>query len=117
MAPRSTSQSPPERRSFKRYSLSAPVLYRWIGDDGRERYGAGFTRDVSTSGIYITCENDVPTVGTPVAIEVSLPSLTTQERGLCLKAKASVVRRGGPSENKGFAVLTDFIAEENRLNR
>jgi len=111
-----SSQPPPERRSVRRYGLSVPVLYRWIGEDGSECHGAGFTRDVSTGGMYVTCENDSPPVGAPVAIEVSLPPLDARLAGLKLKAKASVVRRGGSSERNGFAILTDLAAEEARLN-
>jgi hypothetical protein len=111
MAHISPSQPPPERRSFRRYDLSAPVLYRWIGDDGTERHGGGFTRDVSTGGMYITCEDDPPPVGAPVAIDVSFPTLDARLAGLKLKAKANVVRRGGSSEGKGFAILTD-LAED-----
>jgi len=108
--------TPPQHRSCLRYSLSVPVLYRWVGDDGGERYGAGFTRDVSTAGMYIMCETHPPPIDTPLAIEVSLPSLSSQGTRMNLKAGATVVRKAGPSEIKGFAILTDFNADDKGID-
>jgi hypothetical protein len=66
--------------------------------------------------MYITCEDDPPPVGAPVAIDVSFPTLDARLSGLKLKAKANVVRRGGFSEGRGFAILTD-LAEDSLTRR
>lgn len=106
----------PERRNSKRFNLAVPVLFRWTMPDGDERQSGGFTRDVSTSGTYILCDEFRPLMGNSLSIVVLLPSHDAKNAGLKLKAAATVVRSGERNEKNGFAVITDFADEENRLS-
>jgi hypothetical protein len=105
-----------ERRRSRRFSLAVPVLFRWASSEGDQCQSGGFTRDVSSTGTYITCDELQPALGSPLAIVVLLPSLDAQKVGLKLKAAATVVRVGEREERKGFAVITDFADDENRLS-
>lgn len=108
-------EAPTDRRNSRRYTLSVPVLFRWHDNTG-ERQGGGFTRNVSATGAYVHCDGESPQVATSLSIEVLLPPLDAQLAGLKLKAEGEVVRCG-IDEGKGFAVRTDFAANEERLAR
>ena len=106
-----------ERRTSRRYSLRLPVLFRWRRESGEECRSGGFTRDVSTTGTYVNCENECPPQAAVVGIELLLPPGELQAAGLKLKAEGSVVRAGRAGEGTGFAVKTDFTADEERFAR
>lgn len=97
----------PERRSAVRYPLAAATIFNWHTADLQEHQGAAFTRDISTSGIYILCDRERPPANSPVQIQVDLvvaenPAPATRLR---LTATGLVVRHGDPPlEECGFAV-------------
>jgi hypothetical protein len=97
-----------DSRNARRYALAFPVLFKWKEPDGAECQAGGFTRDVSTTGTYITCGVQAPSISTVIAVEVLLPSLDTGLARLALKVDARVVRTGEPEEQRGFAVMTNF---------
>src|SRR6185369_1539344 len=93
---------PVDRRTSSRYALRAPVIFHWV--DGAERHSIGVSRDLSSSGAYVRCElkADCPKLGTPLAIEVLLPSVGTEI--LRLKGDGRVVRTNRSHAACGFAV-------------
>ena len=97
-----------DRRVARRFILSVPVLFRWTADE-LERQSAGFTRDVSTHGAYIVCDDKCPTMGTAVALELLLPLQDAQNVGLKLKSLGEVVRLECGGEQDGFAVMAEFV--------
>jgi PilZ domain len=96
-----------ERRVARRFVMSVPVLFRWKVDENEHRSG-GFTRDVSTFGVYVVCEDECPELNAGVALEILLPRQDAQNVGLKLKSVGEVVRIERAGERKGFAVRTDF---------
>ena len=95
-----------ELRKYDRYRLGAPAVFWWDGPEGTRREASGFTRDISTIGIYV--ESSVcPPVGARVQLQVSLPSLHGNLPGWRLEAEGQVVRVEGEEEERfvhGFAV-------------
>lgn len=69
--------------------------------------GTGFTRDISTGGVFVT-SSTAPPLGTPIAVELHLPSLAPSGPGLRLRAEGQVVRVEGMQEQPGFAVAAHF---------
>lgn len=93
-----------EHRTATRFSLRAPVLFSWM-EAGQQKYGAGFTRDVSTAGAYITCDwLYALEVGIQVRLEVVLPALDANSEPAQLCAEGSVARLSDPNEKPGFAL-------------
>lgn len=92
-----------EKRNTVRYKLSLPVLYSWSDPEGKNWKEGGFTRDISTGGLYVIGA-ETPMRGHTVDVEVLLPLARIASTGIArLRAKCTVVRSGGPSEDQGFA--------------
>ncbi len=96
-----------DRREHLRFRLRVPVTYSWRLD-GAEVYGTGFSRDISTHGIFIVCD-DLPPEKSTVQLEVSLPSENVQGSRICLRAAGQVVRTVDVGSTVGFAAGAKFI--------
>ena len=90
-------------RRATRYRVHAPVIFQWIDEEGVQRQAGGFTRDISTGGIFVLSAMSPP-IGTGISLEVILPSLAAASRGCQLKADGRVVR----VESEGFGGTADF---------
>ena len=106
-----------EVRKFDRYRLGAPVAFWWDEPDGRRGEASGFTRDISTIGMYVyasTC----PPAGRSVHMNVSLPSLHGKLPGWRLETQARVVRveHSLADDNLlGFAVSSGDVSARLRV--
>lgn len=65
--------------------------------------GEGYTRDISSSGVYVLTTERLPS-GAVLKLEVALPSLHGQRSGACLRTQGHVVR----CEEVGFAAAADM---------
>jgi hypothetical protein len=101
-------EAPVEMRKAVRYRLQLPVLFSWSDSEGKVKKSGGFTRDISTRGLYIVAETS-PRAGAALECEVLLPiSKNTRLGGVRLVAMGNVVRSGGGNEHHGFAVAGDL---------
>ncbi len=98
-----------ENRNALRYPLRFPVIFKWHDCDEISRQGGGFTRDISTGGLFISSAS-APPAGTPLAFEVLLPPLEAKPKNLKLQAEGRVAR----SEGNGFGVV--ILACDTREN-
>jgi hypothetical protein len=92
-----------ESRQDKRYQLKAHVTFSWEGAEGRKHSGEGHTRDISPVGVFVVTHDRLP-AGTPVLLEVSLPSPHERRSGVRLQTHGKVIR----TEEKGFAAVADM---------
>jgi hypothetical protein len=99
-----------EYRRSPRFSLRLPVLTRWTDVTGKECQGAGFSRDICLSGIFIV-SSEPPPKGTPIFVTVVLPNPRAAAQELHLRSKGFVVRVE-QGEATGFAVNCDFSGIE-----
>ncbi len=99
-----------EYRRFPRFSLRLPVLTRWTDIEGKERHGAGFSRDICLCGVFIV-SSEPPPKGTPILVTVVLPNPRADAQELHLRSTGAVVRveRG---EATGYAVSCLFSGIE-----
>ena len=91
-----------ERRGATRYHLRMPVVFRCTDGKTESPASGGFTRDVSTKGVFVICDVPPPPT-TCVAIEILLTPLEPEIAGLRLEGSGVVVRidqTGG-----GFAMM------------
>jgi len=100
-----------QQRACVRYRLRVPVICNWTGPEGRLRCD-GFTRDISTQGVFVLCDVP-PVIGTAVVVELVFPPLeATSGIGPRLKAVGRVVRvEGSNGVVTGFATASDFSWE------
>ncbi len=89
-----------DKRKAVRYKLCLPVLFKWIDADGCPVQEGGFTRDISTAGLYVNCPN-LPPVPRDLALEILLPLSEI----LKLQATVEIVRVGTHPEARGFATV------------
>jgi len=98
----------PDRR-YRRFRLSAPVVFRWRDRDGNVQQGTGYSRDISARGIYICTPSKSPADNAILRYEVLLPTASDDDRALLFRA-AGTVRRSdqvaGRAKMGGFAVET-----------
>ena len=97
-----------ERRKVVRFRLNAPAIFRWKDQSGTKQEEMGRTLDISTSGIFVTCQT-APPVSAAVSLEIRVPPLernTLQQ--LRLEAMGRVVRLVEAGPNSGFAAKGQF---------
>jgi hypothetical protein len=95
-----------ERREQTRYGVRAPVGFEWI-DKGALCRGQGFTRDISSNGMFIYSNSKLPAKA-DLHVEVSFLSISEGVTNLQLTAKSMVVRvESATIHDKlhGFAIL------------
>ena len=98
-------------RKAKRYQLSAPVYLWWRHDDGKPLQLAGVTRDISMKGIFFLTAAVIH-VGTRLELEVVLPTLNGQGRGMTLHGEGKVLRvEPIGTVEKGIAAEVAFEGE------
>ena len=96
-----------ERRKVVRFLLRCPAVFEWIDEEGQAQVGAGFTRDLSATGVFLLSAASPPE-GTRMRIEVLLPVERPAEEGLKLSSDATVIRVEHAHESTGFAASSQF---------
>jgi hypothetical protein len=100
-----------DRRKTARYTLTFPVLFRWMENETEERQGGGFSRDVSSGGIYVACDRECHPLNAKVRLEVLVPSTASQAIALKLTAQGDVVRMNKSATGSGFAASAGFALD------
>jgi len=92
-----------KQRICRRYELQLPVLYSWTDETGAMHQAGGFTRNISTQGIYIV-STQLPPRGADLSLQATLPPLEEAANVIPLQASGRVLR----IEGRGFALTSDF---------
>ena len=91
-----------EKRRWERYGLELPVNITWKDASGSVEERAGSTKDVSSSGVCLWCE-DVIQQGAEVNLKIELPIVLEGTEGSRVAAKGTVVRNESVSDpNEGY---------------
>ncbi len=96
-----------EHRKIYRYQLRVPAVIQWGWQPGIRQQVEGFTRDISTRGVFVCCPVSPP-AGAAVELEIRLPPLAAAAQGLRLQAEGQVVRVDGAGTESGFAAVASF---------
>jgi hypothetical protein len=103
-----------ERRRQIRFGLHAPVHFSWIDRDGVIHTGEGFSRDISSHGVYVYAEWHVqPQNDADIKIDISLHSFSETERAVHMSGNAKVVRvepSATDEHSGGFVASSDSFA-------
>jgi hypothetical protein len=92
-----------ELRAVQRYSVSLPVCVTWRAPEGADRPLNGFTRDISTRGMFVFADAE-PAEGDLLEFEIDL-ALDEVTPLVVVRGEGRVVRAERPSEQPaGFAV-------------
>ena len=91
-----------ERRTAARYQLRAPVIFKSI-DNEIAMPGAGFVKDISTEGVFVSCPRRVPP-GVFFEIEILLPPFETHDAQCDSKLVVRYIGAVVRAETDGFAV-------------
>lgn len=105
-----------ERRHARRFELRVPVICK-CEQDGTRKEIAGFSRDISVSGVSVVTCTAGPVEGTDVDIEVLLPPFDAKSQALELKSHGHVVWRGSAEDGFGFGVAGSFGTSEDHVGR
>lgn len=92
-----------QQRTRTRYDIQLPVVYSWTDERGTSHQAGGFTRDISTEGVYVVASQRPPN-GAVLWLEATLPPLEQAAEPLPLRAKGCVRR----VDARGFALSSDF---------
>jgi hypothetical protein len=96
-----------QRRKSVRFHLRLPVIFRWNHGQGGRQQNGGFTRDISTRGLFVYSLIPPPS-GVTVELEVMLPPLEESGHGVRLQSEGRVLRIERKGEQTGFATTGDF---------
>lgn len=102
-----TPTAPLQPRRALRFQMRVPVIFCWSDEQGQAKQGGGFTRDISTAGVFVYSAAPPP-VGTSVEIDVLLPIRAGGGPGARLHSPGRVVRVESRGEHGGFAAASDF---------
>ena len=99
-----------ERRGATRFRLRLAVVFSWRDEQGIVQGSEGWSRDLSSRGIYVRADM-LPPVGTAVEMNVFLPEPGYQIRAAELHAKGPVVRidRHAGTQSSGFAAMNHTV--------
>src|ERR1700719_334713 len=82
-----------ERRRQMRFAMRARVNFAWTDRDGVMHKGEGFSRDMSSHGVYVCAEWVAqPQRGLDIDIDVLLPAFSAANRALHVSGRAKVIR-------------------------
>jgi hypothetical protein len=102
------------RRSSVRFAMQMPVICRWKDHNGSPHEIGGFSRDISTAGLFVL-SSAPPTDRTDVSVDVLLPALGGgTSHGLHLQSEGKVVRVEHREAATGFAVRCEFESIDGR---
>jgi hypothetical protein len=103
-----------ERRRQIRFGLHAPVHFLWIDRDGVIHKGEGFSRDISSHGVYVYAEWHVqPQSDADIKIDISLHSFSETDRAVHMSGSAKVIRvepSATDEHSGGFVAASDSFA-------
>lgn len=91
-----------ERRTATRYNLRLPTEVTWVAE-GRSRKADTITRDVSTAGLFLESNAELP-VGTHVDVSVTVLPQRQMLSTIQLTGSGVVVRPSETTETPGFAI-------------
>jgi hypothetical protein len=97
-----------ERRKTRRFVLEIPALFRWMDDGQRPCEGAGFCRDISTSGVFVTTFSAAPPLARKLDLVVLLPPLSPAGSAMQLCSTGSVVRVEPIGKGVGLGIVSAF---------
>jgi hypothetical protein len=96
-----------QQRASVRFQLRLPVIFRWNDEQGGRQQNGGFTRDISTRGLFVYSPIPPPS-GVTVELEVMLPPLEESGHGVRLQSEGRVLRIERKGEHTGFASTGNF---------
>ena len=106
---RQTRMATQERRKARRFALDIPAIFCWGGNDGQARCeGAGFCRDISTSGVFVIAFSTAPPVDRRLDLMVLLPPLNPRVPAMRLSGTGTVVRVERMEDRIGLGIASSF---------
>jgi hypothetical protein len=76
-----------------RFALRARVHFGWTDQEGVMRKGEGFSRDISSNGVYVYAEwHAQPQRNADIEVDITLPSFSEAHRTLHMRGKAKIMR-------------------------
>ena len=86
-----TKETDVERRSKHRFGLDRELRYRVLNEEGLIQFGAGRTRDISSSGVAFASDVDLPN-GCFVELSISWPAMLNQSLPMRLIVFGRILR-------------------------
>ena len=96
-----------QARAAVRFQMRVPVIFRWSNAEACVQQGAGFTRDISTAGVFVYSATPPPP-GAALELEVVLLLSEAIGQGMRLRGTGKVLRLEGKGERAGFAAISSF---------
>ena len=97
-----------ENRHISRLPLKVPVIFRWRDRQGTRCRGNGFTRDLSSEGMFVVSDR-CPPAGAAIKLNLILPALSREALGLRMAGQGRVLRvdATGGAPTGGFAARNE----------
>lgn len=109
-----------ERRRQIRFGLRAPVHFSWTDRDGVMHRGDGFSRDISSHGVYVYAEWRIqPQRDADIEVDILLHSFSEDQPTLHMSGRAKVIRVEPSATDEysgGFVAESDSFVFKERQN-
>ncbi len=95
-----------ERRDCERYDFELPVHATWKDADGNIKKETGITRDISSSGVFMTCKNFIDRE-CKIDLQIELPVFVENAKSRIM-ARGKVVRNLGMTHSEkcyGYGIV------------
>ena len=105
-------QPQPEKRITRRFSLDLPISVKFLNNGKREL--EAHTRDVSSRGVFMYLDADIP-AGAPIEFVMTLPPEITLADPIGVRCMGKILRVDKAAKGQGVAVTIekyDFVGEE-----
>jgi hypothetical protein len=96
-----------ENREAQRFQLAVPVFLRWRSGDSIQCEADALSRDVSSNGIFVYCNDECPPIHTHVEFVLTIHD--SSDSKLRIAAYGEVVRMNGAGQPPGFGANGHFI--------
>src|SRR5258708_9822399 len=102
-----------ERRRQIRFGLRAPVHFSWIDRDGAMHKGDGFSRDISSHGVYVYAEwRTQPQRDADIDVDILLHSFSEDQLTLHMSGSAKEISAEPSATDEssgGFVAVWDYF--------
>jgi hypothetical protein len=96
-----------EHRRAPRFEVHVPIIFEWRDKSGTLRQDAGFTRDMSKTGVFAWCEGECPPCHTEITMALLFSGIGPVAKPWRMRSTGRVLRTRDAPEGKGFAATLE----------
>jgi hypothetical protein len=98
-----------EHRRAPRFVVRVPIIFEWQDESKTSRQGIGFTRDMSSYGVFAWCEEGCPPRHSEITVALLFHGIGLEAKPWHMQSTGRVLRVHDAPQGKGFAATLDDL--------